>query len=210
LGIENGGVTTAKIADKAVTNAKFDAMGATIGQVLMYNGSTWKPATLNPSAACSGAIVFDGAYDGPAEGTIVSGMSGNFEADWTNAVFSKTGRNLCWSKDIVLDPGNWSEAQAACAAYTADGAKWRLPHLIEMHCLYVALGGDGGVMPVFSELNRLGNGLDNGMSGKRIDSGWCAEWANTSIIYTFATSGGIRTTVNSTTRTVWTRCVRTL
>ncbi|MDR0681249.1 MAG: hypothetical protein LBG15_05295, partial [Dysgonamonadaceae bacterium] len=86
LGIEDGGVTTAKIADKAVTVAKLDDMDATIGQVLMYDGLAWRPATLNPSAACSGAIVFDGAYDGPAEGTIVTGLSsGSFDPNWTNS-----------------------------------------------------------------------------------------------------------------------------
>jgi hypothetical protein len=43
LTINNGAVTTAKIANGAVTAAKLDQMGATDGQVLKWNGTTWAP-----------------------------------------------------------------------------------------------------------------------------------------------------------------------
>jgi hypothetical protein len=43
LTINNGAVTTAKIADGAVTSAKLNQMGATDGQVLKWNGTSWTP-----------------------------------------------------------------------------------------------------------------------------------------------------------------------
>jgi hypothetical protein len=55
LGIADAGVSTAKIADKAVTADKLAAMGATSMQVLSYNGSKWAPASL--SAAATGGCV---------------------------------------------------------------------------------------------------------------------------------------------------------
>jgi hypothetical protein len=212
LGIEDSGVTTAKIADKAVTAAKLDAMSATIGQVLMYDGSTWRPATLNPSAACSGAVVFDGAYDGPVEGTMVAGLGGNFDADWTNAAFSKAGRNLCWSKNFVLRNGDWSTAQATCAALNEDGAKWRLPHLIEAHVTYVACGGTGVnmLLPVWSDMTGARNGIDNGAASWIVDEMWCAEYNEGNIPYVFRMDKGHRGAKVKTLTDCNTRCVRTL
>ena len=43
--LATSGVATANIADGAVTAAKLNAMGATSGQILRYNGSAWAPAT---------------------------------------------------------------------------------------------------------------------------------------------------------------------
>ena len=42
--VANNAITTTKIADGAITATKLNAMSATSGQVLKYNGSTWAPA----------------------------------------------------------------------------------------------------------------------------------------------------------------------
>jgi hypothetical protein len=44
LELANNAVTTAKISNGAVTAVKLDNMGATSGQVLKWNGTTWAPA----------------------------------------------------------------------------------------------------------------------------------------------------------------------
>ncbi len=45
--LATSGVGTANIADGAVTASKINPMGATNGQVLQYNGSSWAPTTLS-------------------------------------------------------------------------------------------------------------------------------------------------------------------
>jgi hypothetical protein len=49
--IANNAVTSGKIANNAVTAAKIDAMGATSGQVLKFDGTDWAPAADDPGAA---------------------------------------------------------------------------------------------------------------------------------------------------------------
>ncbi len=49
--IQNNAIVNAKIADGAVTGAKIDGMGATNGQVLKWNGTTWAPAADNSGSA---------------------------------------------------------------------------------------------------------------------------------------------------------------
>jgi len=59
--IDNNEITTAKIADGAITSAKIDSMGANTGQALIYNGANWEPGNLN-------GLSFLGGYT-PASGT---------------------------------------------------------------------------------------------------------------------------------------------
>lgn len=49
--IANNAVTSGKIVNNAVTAAKIDAMGATSGQVLKFDGTNWAPATDDSGAA---------------------------------------------------------------------------------------------------------------------------------------------------------------
>ncbi|MDR0680508.1 MAG: hypothetical protein LBG15_01455 [Dysgonamonadaceae bacterium] len=117
---------------------------------------------------------------------------------------------MCWSKNVVLASGNWYAAQAACAGYTADGAKWRLPHVAEIRTLYGALGGDGGDIPAYTQLNQLGTGIDNGMIGGRVWYTWCAQWETSTDAYCFYASQGAIVVHKLTFESVWARCVRTL
>jgi Chaperone of endosialidase len=45
--VANGAISTSELANNAVTAAKLDDMGATNGQVLSWNGTTWAPVTLS-------------------------------------------------------------------------------------------------------------------------------------------------------------------
>jgi hypothetical protein len=70
--IDNNEITTAKIADGAITSAKLDSMGANAGQALVYNGVNWAPGNLN-------GLSFMGGYT-PAAGAPPSGgpVNGDF------------------------------------------------------------------------------------------------------------------------------------
>lgn len=69
--IDDAEITSAKIADGAITAAKIDSMGANSGQALIYNGSSWTPGNL-------GGLNFMGSYT-PAAGTPPSGTPNNGE-----------------------------------------------------------------------------------------------------------------------------------
>jgi len=56
ISLATSGVATANIADGAVTAAKINAMGATSGQVLRYNGSAWAPATPSSGTVTSVSV----------------------------------------------------------------------------------------------------------------------------------------------------------
>lgn len=47
LGVANDAITTDKLANGAVNGEKINDMGATTGQVLQFNGTTWEPETLS-------------------------------------------------------------------------------------------------------------------------------------------------------------------
>lgn len=47
LGILDGGIQTAKLANASVTGAKMNQMGATTGQVLRWTGTAWTPTAPN-------------------------------------------------------------------------------------------------------------------------------------------------------------------
>jgi hypothetical protein len=54
--VQDGSITTAKIADGQITGAKISTAGASTGNVLQYNGSTWAPADLS-------SLVYSGTWD---------------------------------------------------------------------------------------------------------------------------------------------------
>jgi hypothetical protein len=56
ISLANSGVATTHIADGAVTAAKLNSMGATSGQILRYNGTSWAPTTLNSGTVTSVSV----------------------------------------------------------------------------------------------------------------------------------------------------------
>jgi hypothetical protein len=116
INLKNGGVTTAQIADNAVTPAKINPGGATGGQALVFNGSTvgWgnSAGTLalpfNDSGATTGSVFTvrnvgggggiwaEGAKDavvGNSSGAAKSGVWGNNSAGGTGVAGSTNGAN---------------------------------------------------------------------------------------------------------------------
>jgi hypothetical protein len=208
LGIANNGVTTTRIADNAVTAAKLDSMRATIGQVLMYNGSTWIPVTLTTNN-CSGAIVYNGAYNGPTAGVYTVNLNAPFEADWTHAVFTAQGRHLCWAAKDITEMKTWNDATAACANSRDDNSQWRLPTFMELHVLYEAIGGEGDPITDFRALDTSGNGVSNGASVMQSLSYWSSTEYLSDLAYNFTFYSGDRYgTSKGVSYSV--RCVRSL
>jgi hypothetical protein len=59
LELKDGAVTAGKIADKAILAANLGQMGATNGQVLLWDGSNWKPTTIAGGTGGSVVIIND-------------------------------------------------------------------------------------------------------------------------------------------------------
>jgi hypothetical protein len=200
--IRDANVTEAKLATGAVTAAKLNAMGATKGQALVYNGTDWVPTSV--PLACSGAIVFNGAYT--ARDTLINGLTGSFAADWRSAVFSSLG-DLCWAPANSSNK-DWANAKAACAALTTDNARWRLPNLRELQVLYEAIGGSGSSATSFTNLGS--KGIPNGAADMQSNSYWSSTEHSSDNAYYFNFSNGSRGNGTKASNYAYVRCVRSL
>jgi hypothetical protein len=163
------------------------------------------------TVTCSGAIVYNGAYNGPSAGTYNSSYSGSFSAGWTASVFTAQKKDLCWSATLIPDQ-YWVFAESACAALTAEGKSWRVPNLKELQFLYEALGGSGGSVSNFTALNTRGTGTANeaiAIANFQLSS---TEYSRGSSgqAYNFNFNNGGRGIVNKGTSTRSVRCVRSL
>jgi hypothetical protein len=189
----------------------------------MYNGSTWVPTTLSPSLVhnCTGAIVYDGAYNGPAAGEYNSGYgsppsppNSPFVAGWTADAFTTVqNRDLCWAAvDISDAKASWETATKACAALTTDNHLWRLPNLKELQVLYEAIGGNGDDTRALTALDTNGHGISNGASDMQTGTYWSSTEHSSGYAYFFFFNGGGRgsrgetLTLNNSRA----RCVRSL
>jgi hypothetical protein len=187
--LEANAVTTAKILNENVTLDKLDAnsvnskkivngsiaaddlsaMGASDGQILKYDGTTWAPVSLSvtaysgrkSSAPCTGAIVFGGAYDGPGTAYYFPNFAGPFEPNWSTPEFHAQNKDLCWALTDAGPDLTRADARNACANLNLDGRRWRLPNMKELQVLYEALGGNGTTVGSFGELSQSGYGLGN-------------------------------------------------
>ncbi|MFZ9976969.1 MAG: hypothetical protein ACO3GR_02630, partial [Candidatus Kapaibacteriota bacterium] len=84
--VRNNAITNAKLADSSITGNKISSMGAFIGQVLKWNGTTWAPANDNGDIYTAG------------KGIAITGnvISNTGDADSTNdiTIGSKAGGDL--------------------------------------------------------------------------------------------------------------------
>jgi hypothetical protein len=131
---------------------------------------------------CSGAIVYNGAYNGPPLGTTTPNLvdTTSFQADWdSTGVFSPKDRDLCWEKN-VRSVTEWTNVITYCDNLTTDGAtNWRLPNLMELHVLYKALGGTGGKATEFANLDTNETGINYAAN----DMGNNFHWSSTETPY---------------------------
>jgi hypothetical protein len=158
--------------------------------------------------ACSGAIVFNGAYNGPSAGTYTTGLNSSFSANWSNGVFTAQHKDLCWTATDISGISNWATAVAACAALTTDGASWRLPNLKELQFLYEALGGTGGSATNFTNLGAKGTA--NSATSMQSGLYWSSTEYSRDLAYLFTFNNGNRLTGNKTVINYYVRCVRSL
>jgi hypothetical protein len=160
---------------------------------------------------CSGATVFDGAYDGPSAGTYHD-YSGVFNANWSPSLFTLQHKDLCWAETDIAGRPNWANATTACAALTTDGVStgsWRLPNLMELHVLYKAIGGTGNSATDFANLGEKGTA--NEASAMQSNYYWSSTEGNADPnVLSFYFSNGTRYTSSKTENTHYTRCVRSL
>ena len=97
--IANNAITSAKISDGTIAAADLSSMGATNGQVMQYNGSTWVPAANGGglSSALNSANIFVGNGSNVATGVVMSGdatISSTGALTLTNSTATRTNLGL--------------------------------------------------------------------------------------------------------------------
>jgi hypothetical protein len=156
---------------------------------------------------CSGATVYNGAYNGPAAGAYNTSYGGTFSANWTASAFTAQGKDLCWAASDISGKKTWEAATEACAG------DWRLPNLKELQVLYEAIGGTGkSSATALTALDTKGTGTANGASAMQsVISNYyfSSTEASSDLAYTFIFNNGARYSRNKTT-SYYVRCVRSL
>jgi hypothetical protein len=173
--------------------------------------STPQTLTVTTVSSCSGATVYNGAYNG---GYSSSSLEGEYSADWSAPGFTPQNKDLCWAATDLSGQKTLLNAGDACWALTTDGVSsgsWRLPNLMEMHVLYKTLGGTGGNQAIdFTVLDTNGTGTANGATAM-----WTRiYWSDTGNInsgewFGFSFAGGNRIKGNMN-NNGYSRCVRSL
>ncbi|MEN9828234.1 MAG: hypothetical protein RJA11_850, partial [Bacteroidota bacterium] len=110
--IRNNAIINAKLADSTITGNKINSMGAFIGQVLKWNGTTWAPANDNGDIYTAG------------KGIAITGnvISNTGDADSTNdiTIGSKAGGDLSGTfPNPDIGNGKVTNAKIADGAVTA-------------------------------------------------------------------------------------------
>jgi hypothetical protein len=159
---------------------------------------------------CSGATVFNGAFNGPSAGTYNDSYGNSFIAGWTASVFTPQYKDLCWAKTDISETQIWSNAVVACEDLATDGASWRLPNLKELQFLYEAIGGSGDETTDLTALNTNGTGTANEASAMQSDVYWSSTEFSSDIAYFFTFNNGMRNGNSKPFNNRYVRCVRSL
>ena len=123
--IGTGAITSSKILDGTIAAADLNAMGATNGQVLTYNGTNWAPATGGGglSSTLNSANIFVGNGSNVATGVALSG-----DATITNAGALTIANNAITSAKILDGTIAAADLNAMSATtgqvLTYNGANW--------------------------------------------------------------------------------------
>jgi hypothetical protein len=132
---------------------------------------------------CSGTLVTNGAYSGPAASTFGGAATVNLNTLVKNYNFAVSG-NLCMAADLEGYRTTATGAISLCQAKATDGATWRMPNLAE----------------VLANKDRWGAGDGSHWSSTHDGEGY----------YWFMDDNGLGKNEKGTARIMQVRCVRSL
>jgi hypothetical protein len=145
--------------------------------IYYWEESSWvKIPDGSDSPSCTGAIVYGGAYNGPASNIYSLNLGGLFEPNWSASVFSIQGRDLCWALNDISEKKTWADAITACNDLTTDNRRWRLPNLKELSTLYEAQRLLNRSGTSFANLDVFGTGKSNGAHDLEVEG---IYWSST-------------------------------
>jgi hypothetical protein len=154
---------------------------------------------------CSGATVYNGAYMSLG-GYITDNIEGAFNAGWTNTdAFAAQNKDLCWATTDISGTITAAEAASGCSNLTADGSRWRLPNMMEMHVLYKALGNGRAFSNMGPQFGVVVNA--DALEGAYY---WSSNKASVSWQHGYNFSTGYRSGYYNDSNWARARCVRTL
>ncbi|MGE5428834.1 MAG: hypothetical protein ACM3O8_13140, partial [Methylococcaceae bacterium] len=103
LGLADGGISTSKIADGAIQASKLGQMGATAsGQVLQWDGSVWKPATISGGTGGTVSVSTDGTLKGNGTASSPLGLANGAiqAANLASMGATASGQVLQWDGSV--------------------------------------------------------------------------------------------------------------
>ncbi len=160
---EADAITSGMIADGAVTMAKIDQAGASAGQVLKWNGSTWAPAAdLNDDAwvrdSNQDSVLFTVRQLGIARGGADNALYGNYRYTHVNFGVACTTGNSGFDVYFSTVGGGAYNVASAAAATVAGGSSNRATG----YATVVTGGANNGASGNYAS---VGGGSNNVSSG---------------------------------------------